>query len=83
MKSNFKKWTLRSYHSIRGWFMLMGFKHGEYYRSKHFPNTRFYYNKGNEFYSAFMANVGFVTYEDQRKRTFKNWEISLFDFKKG
>ena len=62
--------------------MLKKFKHGKYYATKHILNSRFYYNKGNEFYEAFMASVGMgIVYQDQRKRTFKNWEISILNLK--
>ena len=80
MKSNFKLWSLRLYHTIRGYFMLKKFVHGKYYSTKHIPNTRYYYNEGNEFYAAFAAVVcPGVAYEDQRKNTFKTWEISVIN----
>lgn len=85
MKSKtFKEKTFRLYHSIRGYFMLKKFKHGHYYHTRHFPNTRFYYNKGNEFYEAFSAVVcPGVAYQDQRRKVFKNWEVSILGLREG
>lgn len=59
------------------------FKHGEYYASPHIPDKRYMYNKGNEFFCAFSANVGFgVTYQSQYRAKFKDWELGILDFKK-
>lgn len=82
MKSSLKLKILRAYHSIRGRRMLKRFKHGRYYVSKNIPNHRYYYNKGHEFFVAYEAYVcPGVTYFDQKKTTFENWEISVLNFK--
>lgn len=74
----------RAYHSIRGWNMLRKFKHGKYYSTPQIKNTRFYYNKDHEFYAAYVGYVcPGVAYTDQRKKTFKNWEISILNLKEG
>ena len=58
-------------------------KRGEYYVTKHIPNTRFMYRGKNVFYRAFAAQVGPVTYISQEEKTYKFWEIGVLDLKKG
>ena len=58
-------------------------KKGEYYVTKHIPNSRFMYREKNIFYKAVAVQVGPVTYTSQEKRTFSFWEIGVLDFKKG
>ena len=58
-------------------------KRGEYYVTKHIPNTRFMYLGKNVFYRVFSSLVGPVTYTSQLEKTYKFWEIGVLDFKKG
>ena len=73
----------KAYYSIKGFFIRKKMKRGEYYVTKHIPNTRFMYRGKNVFYRAFAAQVGTVTYTSQEEKTYKFWEIGVLNFKKG
>ena len=73
----------KAYYSIKGFFIRKKMKRGEYYVTKHIPNTRFMYRGKNVFYRAFAAQVGPVTYTSQEEKTYKFWEIGVLDLKKG
>ena len=73
----------KAYYTIKGFFIRKKMKRGEYYVTKHIPNTRFMYRGKNVFYRAFAAKVGPVTYTSQEEKTYKFWEIGVLNFKKG
>ena len=81
-KETFKKKIVRLYYTIKGWNIERKMKVGKYYVSKHIPNSRLMYRGNHTFYQAYAASpYPGVIIEDQRKRTFKYWEIGIFDFK--
>lgn len=84
-KETLKKRIVRLFYTIKGWNTERKMKVGEYYSSKHIPNSRLMYRGNHTFYQAFMAVVSPIgaVFEDQRKRTFKYWEIGILDFKKN
>ena len=73
----------KAYYSIKGFFIRKKMKRGEYYVTKHIPNTRFMYRGKDVFYRAFAAQVGPVTYTSQEEKTYKFWEIGEKKKKKG
>lgn len=78
-----KKKIVKFFYSVKGWNIERKMKIGDYYTSKHVPNSRYMYRGKHLFYEAFMASpYPGVVYQEQRKRTFKYWEIGIFDFKK-
>ena len=83
-KENFRRRLVKAYYAIKGWSIARKMKVGEYYSSEHINNSRFMYRGKHLFYEAFLASpYPGVVYQEQRKRTFKYWEIGIFDFKKG
>jgi hypothetical protein len=73
----------KAYFSIKGFFIRRRMKKGEYYVTKHIPNSRFMYWKKNVFYKAVAVQIGPATYTSQEKKTYSFWEIGVLDFKKG
>lgn len=73
----------KAYYSIKGFFIEMRMRKGEYYISKHISNSRFMYRGKRTFYKAFAAMCGPVTYTSQEEKTYKFWEIGVLNFKKG
>ena len=73
----------KAYYFIKGFFIRIKMKKGEYYVTKHIPNSRFMYRGKNVFYKAFAAQVGPATYISQEEKTYKFWEIGVLNFKKG
>lgn len=73
----------KAYFTIKGFFIRLKMKKGEYYATKHIPNSRFMYRGKDVFYRAFVEQVGPVTYTSQEKRTYRYWEIGVLNFKKG
>ena len=73
----------KAYYSIKGFFIRKKMKRGEYYVTKHIPNSRFMYRGKDVFYRAFTAQAGPVTYTSQEEKTYKFWEIGVLNFKKG
>ena len=83
-KEPFKKKIVRLYYSIKGWLIERKMNIGEYYSSKHIPNSRLMYRGNHTFYRAYVKCVcPGVAYESQEKKTFKYWEIGILKFKKG
>ena len=58
-------------------------KKGEYYVTKHIPNSRFMYRGKDVFYRADIVQVGLAIYTSQEEKTYKFWEIGVLNFKKG
>lgn len=73
----------KAYFTIKGFFIRLKMKKGEYYATKHIPNARFMYRGKDVFYCAFAAQVGPVTYTSQEEKTYKFSEIGVLNFKKG
>lgn len=86
MKNNdsFKMKIVRAFFSIKGWFITRKMSVGQYYTSKHIPNSRFMYRGGHLFYQAYAASpYPGVAITDQRKKEYKYWEIGVLNFKQG
>ena len=73
----------KAYYFIKGFFIRIKMKKGEYYVTKYIPNSRFMYRGKNVFFKAFAVQVGPATYTSQEKKTYKFWEIGVLNFKKG
>lgn len=73
----------KTYYTIKGFFIEMRMRKGEYYISKHISNSRFMYRGKRTFYKAFTAICGPVEYSSQEEKTYKFWEIGVLDFKKS
>lgn len=71
------------YYTIKGFFIEMRMKKGQYYVSKHIPNSRFMYRGDKNFYKAFAAQVNGMVYTSQEEKTYKFWEIGVLGLKKG
>lgn len=71
------------YYTIKGFFIEMRMKKGQYYVSKHIPNSRFMYRGDKNFYKAFAAQVNGMVYTSQEEKTYNFWEIGVLGFKKG
>lgn len=72
----------KAYYSIKGFFIEMRMRKGEYYISKHISNSRFMYRGKRTFYKAFTAMCGPAIYTLQEEKTYKFWEIGVLNFKK-
>lgn len=80
-KETLKKRIVRFYYSVKGWNIERKMEIGKYYSSKHIPNSRLMYRGNHTFYQAYAASpCPGVIVEDQRKRTFRYWEIGILDF---
>lgn len=77
------KKIIKAYYSLKGFFIRIRMKKGEYYVTKHIPNSRFMYRGKDVFYRAFEVQVGPTTYTSQEEKTYKFWEIGVLNFKKG
>lgn len=83
-KIPFRRRLVKFYFSIKGWWRTRKMVVGEYYVSKHIPNSRFMWRGNRTFYQAFAASpCPGVMYTDQRKKVYPYWQIGIFDFKKG
>lgn len=83
-KEPFRRKIVRFYFSVKGWFRCRKMKFGEYYVSRHIPNSRFMYRGKRTFYQAIAASpCPGVIYTDQKKKVYPYWQIGIFDFKKG
>ena len=72
----------KTYYTIKGFFIEMRMRKGEYYISKHISNSRFMYCGKRTFYKAFTAICGPATYISHAEKTYKFWEIGVLNFKK-
>lgn len=83
-KEPFRRKLVRLFYTIKGWFKTRKMIVGEYYVSKYIPNSRLMWRGNNTFYQAYAASpCPGVIYEDQRKKTYKYWEIGILEFKRG
>ena len=84
MKSWIKRKIVKLYYTIKGWNIERKMVVGDYYVSKHAPDSRYMYRGNGTFYMAYAKYVcPGVVYQNQEKKTFEHWEIGIFDFKKG
>lgn len=73
----------KAYYSIKGFFIRIRMKKGDYYVTKHIPNSRFMYRGKDVFYKTFIAQVDSAIYTSQEEKTYCLWEIGVLNFKKG
>jgi len=81
-KESLKKKITRLYFSVKGFFIEKKMKNGMYYTTEQIPNSRFMYVGNRMFYKAFAVSPApGVVYTDQKKVTYKFWEIGILGFK--
>ena len=83
-KEPFRRKLVRLYYTIKGFFKEKKLITGEYYVSRHIPDSRLMYRGKRTFYRAFAKVVcPGVAYSSQDKKVYKYWEIGILDFKRG
>ncbi len=81
-KEPFRRKLVRFYFTVKGFFREKKLKSGQYYTSRHIPNSRFMYVGKKMFYKATAKVIcPGVAYTSQDSVTYKYWEIGILDFK--
>ena len=73
---------VKIYFTIKGFIHSLSLQKGEYYVSKHIPDSRLMYQGKKTFYKAWAKMCEQVEVFQQEEKKYKYWEIGVLDFEK-